>query len=224
MHVDVLIPTWNRIEKLRNAVDSIAASSYKDISIFIIVDGNKKAFEIVSFWPDRNIRIFFNEKNVDWVRSMNKGLYHVTDAAIYGGDDITFDEDCIERAVVLLKQKGGDALIGLRQKKMGSPTSFGLIGHKFITHFPDNQVFCPDYIHYGGDSELARYVRSTGKLFLSSTIGITHHRGPADETYKLTIAKKTGTRDNFYFKKRRAMDLTWGLDFQLLSKEGKENA
>jgi len=224
MHIDVVIPTWNRIEKLRNAVDSVTASSYEDVSVFIIVDGNKKVFETVSAWPDENVRIFFNEKNIDWVKSMNRGLRHTTDAAIYAGDDITFDEDCIEKAVDLLKQKAGDALIGLRQKKMGSPTCFGLIGRKFITHFPDCQVFCPDYIHYGGDSEIARYVRGAGKYFLSPTVGVTHHRGPADETYRLTIAKKTGTRDNIYFKERRAMGLTWGSDFRLLSKEGKEDA
>ena len=224
MHVDVIIPTWNRIELLRSTVDSITESSYKDVSIFIIVDGNKKVFDTVSTWPDKNVRIFFNEKNVDWVRSMNRGFRHTTDAAIYAGDDITFDRDCIEQAVVLLKQKVGDALIGLRQKKMGSPTCFGLIGRKFIAHFPGSQVFCPDYIHYGGDSEIARYVKKVGKFYHSPTVGITHHRGPADETYRLTISKKTGTRDNFYFKKRRALGLTWGLDFHLLNKEGKEDA
>jgi len=224
MHIDVVIPTWNRIEKLRNAVDSVTASSYEDVSVFIIVDGNKKVFETVSAWPDENVRIFFNEKNIDWVKSMNRGLRHTTDAAIYAGDDITFDQDCIEKAVDLLKQKAGDALIGLRQKKMGSPTSFGLIGRRFITHFPNNQVFCPDYIHYGGDSEIARYVRSAGKYFLSPTVGVTHHRGPADETYRLTISKKTGTRDNFYFKKRREMGLIWGNSFKLISEEREENA
>jgi len=99
-----------------------------------------------------------------------------------------------------------------------------LIGRRFITHFPNNQVFCPDYIHYGGDSEIARYVRSAGKYFLSPTVGVTHHRGPADETYRLTISKKTGTRDNFYFKKRREMGLTWGNSFKLISEEREENA
>ncbi|MBA7594344.1 hypothetical protein ES703_01285 [subsurface metagenome] len=223
MHVDVIIPTWNRIDLLRNAVDSITASSYKDVSVFIIVDGNKKVFETVSTWPNKNVCIFFNEKNIDWIRSINKGLRHATDAAIYAGDDITFDQDCIEKAVALLKQKSpaGDALIGLRQKKMGSPTCFGLIGRKFITHFPGNQVFCPDYIHYGGDSEIARYVKKVGKFYHSPTVGVTHHRGPTDETYRLTIAKKTGTKDNYYFKKRRALGLTWGISFRLIN-EGRE--
>lgn len=223
MHVDIIIPTWNRIDLLRNTVRSICESSYEDVSAFIIVDGNKALFTKILDMP---ANIILNEKNIDWIRSINKGLLSVTDAAIYAADDITFDRDCIEKAVALLEQKSpsGDMLVGLRQKKMGSPTCFGLMGHKFITHFPNRQVFCPDYIHYGGDSEIGRYVRNTRKFCLSPTVGVTHHRGPTDETYRLTIAKKTGTKDNYYFKKRRALRLTWGLSFKLINEEREGNA
>ncbi len=45
MHIDVLIPTWNRPILLEAAVKTILDSTHKDTTIFIVIDGNPRLLE-----------------------------------------------------------------------------------------------------------------------------------------------------------------------------------
>jgi hypothetical protein len=215
MHVDIIIPTYDRPQLLRQCVSSILKGSYKDISIIVVVDGNLRLAVKLAGLPTLMV---LNKNRIDWVASQNKVLKMTHEGAvIYASDDLQFSKDCILHAVNKLKKKAPDtdAMIAIEQDVKGCSTAFGLLGRKFIERFPDSQVFCPDYIHYGSDSELGRFARHIGRLFMCPEAKVLHNR-PKDSTYKL--AKPMEPQDFNFIRQRREKNLLWGRDFERLRK------
>jgi len=210
MKVTVLISTYNREEFLMKCIKSIKESYHKDVCIFIIVDGNKALYHKLL---SENLSVLFNEERMDYVYSMNRALRHmeITDAVLYASDDIEFAPDCISKAVQALSENfpDGDGVIGLKQQNRpyGSKSAFGLVGNKFINRFPDRQIFCPKYIHYGSDTEIAVFARTLGR-FMFCEEAILLHAKLKDETDRLarTVLKK----DDILRKDREAKGLIWG--------------
>lgn len=216
MHIDVIIPTFSRPKLLYDTVQSLLASTHKDLSIFVVVDGNPNLLDVVTRWK---VAVLFNKARRDWIFSMNRALrYTHGDAVIYASDDLVFDQHCIELAAARLVCKAPtlDGLVAITQSVKGCSTAFGLMGRTFIDRFPGRQVFCPDYIHYGSDFELGRYARSISRLFLCEEAKVLHHR-PHDKTWSL--AKPIETHDLPVQKQRMAKGLLWGADFERLTKE-----
>jgi len=216
MHVTVVIPTLDRWSLLQKTVETINASSYKDLSILVIVDGNREILELA-----RGLQsdVLFNEKRMDWVWSSNRGLQHIKHGAvIYGSDDLEFEPQCIEIAVERLRAEtpDTDGLVAIKQSVIGCSTAFGLLGHRFIERFPNRSVLCPDYVHYGSDSELGRFARSINRLHLCDEARVIHRR-LQDATYR--AAKPLEVQDFHYIDERRKAGLLWGRDFELLRKE-----
>ncbi|GAG03422.1 unnamed protein product, partial [marine sediment metagenome] len=115
MHVDVVIPTYDRLEPLKRCIKSIVDNNYKDVSILVIVDGNKK---MVDGLKDEPIEILFNPERMDYVISMNKAIKHSkADAVIYASDDLIFQSDCISNTVKAMEEHfpDTDGLITLKQ-------------------------------------------------------------------------------------------------------------
>jgi len=219
MHVSVVIPTLDRQKLLSRTIKSIRASSYKDLTIVIIVDGNPDLLKAARRMPADTV--MWNEKRQDWIRSMNRALASIDDGAVlYASDDLVFEPRCIEHAVQRLKRKTpkGDGLVPINQDVRGCSTAFGLLGRAFIERFPQRAVFCPDYIHYCSDAELGRFTRSIGRLFMCDEARVTHYR-PKDNTYR--TAKPVEQRDLGYQRMRVAEGLLWGKSFRLLSKRGQ---
>lgn len=216
MHINIIIPTYNRPDLLIKTIHSIKRNSYKDVSIFVVVDGNREILEKVL--PE-DVAILFNPERRDWVYSINRGIFYaISDAVIYAADDLIFQEDCLERAVRAMEEKfpDGDGLVAIKQSVVGCNTAFGMFGHKFIERFPERCVFCPDYIHYCGDSELGQFARNINCLYVCNEAKVVHHR-LKDATYN--IAKPVEGKDFHCHRVRRDAGLLWGRDFQLLRKE-----
>ena len=216
MHIDVIIPTVARPQLLRDTINSLAASTHKDLAVFVIVDGNAELFEMVARWK---VAVLFNRRRRDWVFSMNRALQYARgDAVVYASDDLVFEPNCIETAAALLVQNTPalDGLVAITQSVKGCSTAFGMMGRTFIERFPSRQVFCPDYVHYASDFELGRFARSIGRLQLCAEAKVLHHR-PKDKTWNL--AKPIETRDITIQTQRAAKGLLWGADFERLTKE-----
>jgi len=212
MHVDIIIPTYQRPELLKKTIHSIRANTHKDVSIIVVIDGNPKILKDIV-----GMQTFFliNQKRLDWVASQNRALAMThSGAVIYAADDLIFDKFCIKNALKKLP-KDTDALVTITQNVKGCSTAFGLLGRKFIERFPNNQVFCPDYVHYGGDAELGRYARSIGKLRLCPEATVIHKR-LHDQTY--LTAKPQEKEDFHYIKERKEKGLLCGRDFKRLKK------
>ena len=216
MHVTITIPTFDRWPLLQRTVETIHGSSYKDLSVLIIVDGNQTLLPLAR---SLQAEVMFNEKRMDWVWSTNRGLQHIKHGAvIYGSDDLEFDPQCIEIAVEKLKAEAPDTdgLVAIKQNVIGCSTAFGLLGHRFIERFPNRSALCPDYVHYVSDSELGRFARSIGRLHPCDEARVIHHR-LQDATYR--VAKPLEVQDFYYIDERRKAGLLWGRDFKLLRKE-----
>ena len=216
MHIDIIIPTVYRPQLLRDTINSLATSTHKDLTVFVVVDGNKELLEMVTRWK---VAVLFNRKRKDWIFSMNRALqYAHGDAVIYASDDLVFEPECVEIAARSLLQREPelDGLLAITQSVKGCSTAFGMMGRTFIERFPGRQVFCPDYVHYASDFELGRYARSINKLYLCPEAKVLHHR-LRDRTWNL--AKPIEVRDITIQTQRKEQGLLWGRDFTRLTME-----
>ena len=113
----------------------------------------------------------------------------------------------------------GDGIVSIGKKHR---VAFGLLGRKFADRFPNRQVFCPDFIHYGSDSELFRTISIWGKMaFIAHRPSSVNHARPKDETWRLARASRG--RDHRIYFKRQEMGLNWGIEFKLIARENGYN-
>jgi len=210
--INVIIPTYDRLESLKRTIKSIIEGGYKDIRIYIVIDGNNE----LRYTPsDSFITIYRNEKRMDWIFSTNRILREMdeADAAIYASDDLEFPPHGISKAMAALGEHfpDSDGLIGLKQSCAGVDSAFGLMGKKFIERFPNKQVFCPDYIHYCSDTELGRFAKSIKKFHMCEGVALKHDR-LKDKTRELGL-KVYGT-DRATKAERARKGFLWGQDFE----------
>lgn len=221
MHIDILIPTYDRLEPLKKCIKSIVDSDYKNLSTVIIVDGNKKMLDGLK---DEPIEILFNPERMDYVFSINKAMKHTAgDAVLYASDDLLFWPDCISNAVKAMKEHfpDTDGLVVLKQVHKESGSAFGLLGRKFINRFPDSAVFCPEFIHYAGDTELKRFARSIERFYQCREAIVDHSR-PHDNTR--TLAREVKRHDKRTHSRRKERRFIWGYNFERIrnNKDGND--
>lgn len=214
MKIIISIPSCSssRIPLLIKTVESIQAGSYKNIHPIIVADGNPKIAEIANK-ELHNVSIISNKKRLGWIFSTNRVLKEFDSPYyIYAADDLIFPPDCIECAMETMKKRfpDGKGVITLGRK---TKAIFGLIGRQWIEHFPDRQVFCPYYKHYGGDAEHSQYARDTKRFAYSPKRDsqIKHHR-LNDETR--VLARRWRAADLKLHKDRKARDRLWGVNFE----------
>ncbi len=219
MKVTIMIPSCSpeRIPWLVQTVESLQAGSYKNIHPIIISDGSKDIYDLAKRHFN-NVTVILNKERKDWVATMNWTLKEFdSDYYIYAADDLIFPPDCITFAMAHMQKTfpDGFGVVSIGKKHR---LAFGLFGVKWANHFPDRQVFCPDFIHYGGDSELRRTTGKMGKFtfFPQRRSSVTHHR-LKDETWRM--ARGVRRRDHAIYFKREEMGLTWGVEFKLIAKE-----
>ena len=210
--VDIIIPTLDREQLLKETIRSILASYYKNIGITVVIDGNIQMARALAGWP---VKLILNVLRLDWVASMNKAIALTHDSAvIYASDDLIFDKYCIEKAIEKMP-KDQDALVAITQDVKGCRTAFGLLGRKFIERFPRGQVFCPDYTHFCSDFEIGLYAARINKLILCPEARVKHHRFN-DSTHK--EAKKVEKMDLAVKDERKNRGYLWGLNFERVVK------
>ena len=217
LKVTIVIPTCSsgRIPMLIKTIESIQAGKYKNVHPIIVADGNPHIFEVANKQL-HNVSVLKNDKRMDWVFSVNRVLKEFdSEYYIFGSDDLVFPPDCITCAMARMQEcfPDGFGVVSIGKKKK---TTFGLFGRKWADHFPDRQVFCPDFIHYASDSELERTVKTLGKYAFppKRDSSITHHR-MKDETWRLS--RSVRTRDHAIRDERREKGYLWGVDFNLIA-------
>lgn len=220
MHVNFLIATFDRYKTLTMTIDSIFNGTFKDISLHLIVDGNSEMLKrIKQFCKGRDYEVNFynNKERKDVIFSFNKVLKHINGGSVlFATDDLLFHPDCLITALRAMKKmfNGSDGIVGLNQLQRGEPKgrkyAFGLIGEDFVKRFPDNQIFCPDYIHFNGDRELGIYSKSIDKLFYCEQAQVDHIRLQDNTT---ALGKQVYMRDKLIFKERQQKGFLWGKNF-----------
>lgn len=219
MKVIIIIPTCSssRIPLLIQTVESIQAGTYKNIHIVIVADGNPHIQKVANKQL-HNVSVILNEERIDWNASVNRVFKEFdSEYYIYASDDLIFPPDCIKNAMRTMRKRFPDGF-GLVTISKKNRCPFGLIGRKFVEHFPDRQVFCPDFIHYGGDSELMRTVRELGIFaYPPERDSQVKHFRMKDETW--IFAQRIRTRDRIIFSKRQEKGYQWGIDFNLITRQ-----
>ena len=217
MKVIVIIPTCSssRIHLLIQAVESIQAGTYEEVHPVIVVDGNPHIQEVANK-KLCHVSIISNKERKDWVFSINRVLKEFdSEYYIYASDDLFFQKDCIKTAIKEMEKyfPDGDGVVGIGRQ---GRSAFGLMGDKFVNRFPGREVFCPDFIHFGADSELLRTLKILDKItYLPEENRVKHFR-EKDETWRW--ARRIRARDREVFYKRQTKGYQWGIDFELVTR------
>jgi glycosyltransferase involved in cell wall biosynthesis len=103
--VSICIPTYNRPEYLRRAVESCLAQTYSNFDVIITDNStNMDSATLAATWTDPRVRYYKNEGNIGTEGSINRGV------ALSGGQYIKFlmDDDllkprCLELMVAALE-------------------------------------------------------------------------------------------------------------------------
>ena len=162
-----------------------------------------------------NVSVIRNKKRRGWVASTNRILKEFpADYYIYGSDDLVFPPDLIKGAMFIMKSEFPDGFgvvtLGRRHKAI-----FGLIGNKWVEQFPDRQVFCPFYTHYGADPEHTAFAHKIRKFAFhpdrTEKMQVKHYRRN-DETRR--FSRSSRDKDLALHKDRLARGRIWGIDFE----------
>jgi len=218
MKITIIIPTCSsgRIPLLLQTVKSIQAGFYKNVHPVIVADGNLHIQEVAKE-KLHNVTVILNKERRDWIFSTNRVLKEFdSDYYVYASDDLIFPVDCLASAIEEMENKfpDGFGVVDLGKKERGT---FGLFGHKFKEHFPDSQVFCPDYVHYSGDAELYQAAKKMEKYTYSPNreSQVKHFR-MNDETR--ILARRSRSKDHEIRAEREKMGYLWGIDFNLVTR------
>lgn len=211
--IAIPIVAFDRLQLLEEEIESIKRGIYQNFKIVVVVDGNAELYEAIrKKIPFFNDSILLNEKRKGWIASINR-IFKEFDSAyyIYASDDLVFPPDCIEKAMATMKEKfpDGYGIVTLGRKHKAI---FGLIGNKWVEQFPDRQVFCPYYIHYGSDPEHTAFAHKIEKYAFppDRESQVLHHR-LNDGTRR--FSRKSRTKDLALYQSRKARNRIWGINF-----------
>lgn len=140
-------------------------------------------------------------------------------------DHIVPRPDLIEAIAKAFEGRPEVGMVGLNITNMGPLPGvreycFFALSRPFINQFPDRQVFCPDYYHFCGDTELGRFASEVGAFaFAPDAQIVTHHVNTGlavvDDTWRASRSRKT--EDLAAFDERKARGLLWGKNFERLN-------
>jgi glycosyltransferase involved in cell wall biosynthesis len=102
MPISIVMPTYNRLEYIKQAIDSVLAQSYTDWELIITDDGsNDGTREYLSTLTDSRIKIHFQSTNLGQFGNLNFGFSQASNeiAQILCDDDYFVDNDALKRLV-----------------------------------------------------------------------------------------------------------------------------
>lgn len=219
-HIDIIIPTRNRYEKLCRCIRSIPKSTDPIThSIIVICDGDHHTIERLIH--DNNgliAKIIYVRDHMGSVFCRNLATQAVEDALIYATDDIEFKKGAIDAAVKAMHEHfpDEDGVIGFNQvnAKSFSRAGVGLVGQKFLGRYPNRKLFYPRYFHFSCQ-EIERLGNKLGKLHLAEDACIHHYHPAKDAEERDTThveARQYRAMDKTLSNQRRVDKIIWGDD------------
>lgn len=136
--VSVIIPTYNRADKVSAAIDSALNQSYRNVEIIVIDDGSEdKTAVLMQKYPTVKYII---QPHAGQATARNNGLKHSKGEILASLDsDDMWNPDFLERCVDKLQQDKLDFVFAnwTQDAKIGQPWDF-LVGDPFLKpHFKD---------------------------------------------------------------------------------------
>lgn len=216
-HIDLIIPTRNRWEKLERCLRTIPREIPTiTMTIIVVCDGDRQTAQKLMASSDGMVnRIVFVRQHSGSVFCRNLVTQTVEDALIYGVDDIEFMPGSIELAIKKMHEcyPDGDGVVGFNYVgDLQSKTATCLVGQKFLRRYPQRKLFYPEYFHFSCQ-EIERLAGKLGKLHFEENAKV-HHYHPAKNRSELdkthTEARLHKKRDMKLSSIRRAKGLIWG--------------
>ena len=217
-HIDIVIATRNRYEKLKKMLKSIPDKPYIEVNI-ICDDENDtlgKIIEEAEIIKRLNIGIlhaFKDRRGAVFCR--NYAIQYCEDGVLYATDDMTFEPNSIENALNAFSSHfpDDDGVVGFVQIPDNfHPTGVALVGQKFLQRYPDKRLFWPGYHHFACQ-EVYWLASKLGKFHQEKTAVIKHYH-PAffkeemDKTHR--EARIHREKDHALMRERQAKGLIWG--------------
>ncbi|MFT5631399.1 MAG: glycosyltransferase involved in cell wall biosynthesis [Gammaproteobacteria bacterium] len=128
--VSIVMPAFNRADRIGNAINSVLAQSHKNFELLIIDDGStdntKEVLE--RFSNDDRVRVFWND-HLGVSAARNTGLHNATGQYIFYLDsDNTWTVDFLAVMVVALKTSGKACMYGASKLQNASDEVIGYRG------------------------------------------------------------------------------------------------
>lgn len=111
--VSVVVLSYNRPDYLREALDSLRAQTYENLSITVIDNPSPASARIASIVGQyADVKLIRNSANLGYAGGMNKGITEATGDFIYlTEDDIVLDQNCIRRLVEYVRENPSAGLV-----------------------------------------------------------------------------------------------------------------
>lgn len=212
--VRVIIPTRLRPKKLLKAVHSIP----EWVSVCVECHVQSEDLLDIEFRRPVNIKEDTSiERDETFVKAVNRNCIKGY-SCIVSSDDIYYEDNAIETALECMKEKfpDTDGVIGFNVYNMPGQSHDGavtLVGDKFLNRFENRQMFCPQYLHFYVDTELAMYAKKVDKFFWCKDAKVYHEHpsvtGRPDATHKYKRDYKHN-HDSGVFSSRQDRGLLWG--------------
>lgn len=106
--ISVIIPTYNRIEHLKQCIESILVQTYKEFELIVVDDcSTENVQEVINLYKDSRIIYLRNSKNSGAGYSRKNGYLHATGEYIIFCDDDDYytDNSLFENAIKIFENK-----------------------------------------------------------------------------------------------------------------------
>jgi len=216
--IDLIIPTRNRLQKLKRCLSSIPSSALGiPIKVTVVCDEDPMTAYLLQANPN-SIEMVTVENHRGSVYCRNLISQNVTDALLYATDDIEFKENAIAEAVKIMGQHfpDGDGIVGFNQinARKFSVAGVALMGQKFLQRYPERKFLFPGYFHFSCQ-EVEYLGKKLGNILLAEKAEIIHYhpsfiKNEVDNTH--VEARLHRKRDRALSNERYEKGLIWGDD------------
>lgn len=230
--IAIVIPTYQRIQKLERCIKSIYINTYKNYQIYIYADNNDKNtyYYLDSKYHQIRCQINDSQKFVvgSWNRFFKEQINDDWNIVMWLVDDVKLSFNCIQNAVNCMQDNFPDldGVVGLSQECPDHPEytykEYGqvLIGREFIERYKEvgYQVCCPYYTHFWQDEELYQYANSLNKFVHCKNANLRHYhpgfiKEERDNTH-LIVRKEIIQKDTEIYNNRKKRNLVWGQSWE----------
>ncbi len=106
MQVTVIIPTYNRHDRVAQAIESVLTQTHQDFELLVVDDGsNDHTSEIINRYKDKRIRAFYHTANYGQNAALNTGVVNARGELIaFNDSDDMLAPNYIERFLLKFRE------------------------------------------------------------------------------------------------------------------------